>query len=226
MGQVSTGVRKFLEMPFLYRVFQRAISKNEIWPDLIAEFFPNRPGDLRVLDIGCGPGTFLEGGWLDIKQSNFLGIDPSPQYIQAARLAFPDARFLLGTVQDVELEDSTFDVAVLSGVLHHVDDLEAKEIIDFAAGHIAPSGLVISLDPVLYPGQNPFARWMALADRGLNVRTVDELRTLWDMCEGLAQRKIGIKQSYLKVPYDHAVCIGYKSKAGGRAGGDGAPVSG
>lgn len=221
MGQVSTGIRRVLEVPFVYRFFQRTISRKEIWPDLIAEFFPSNLEDLKVLDIGCGPGTFLEGGWLNMKQSNFVGIDPSPQYIQQASRNFPDARFLVGTVREVQLEGRAFDVAVLSGVLHHVDDFEAKAIIDFAADHLAPSGLVISVDPVLFPGQNAFARWMALADRGQNVRTVDELRALWDSCEGLFHSKIGMKQGYLRVPYNHAVCIGYKSNIDGRAEGSG-----
>lgn len=211
MGQVSTGIRRILEVPLIYRFFQRAIWKKDIWPDLIAEFFPSNKQDVKVLDIGCGPGSFLDGGWLEMKQSNFVGIDPSPHYIQRASQAFPDATFFVGTVDNVELEDKAFDVAVLSGVLHHVDDFQASAIIDFAVRHLARSGLVISMDPVLFPGQNRFARWMALADRGQNVRTVDELQALWDTCEELSHTKIGIKQGYLRVPSNQAVCVGYKS---------------
>lgn len=211
MGEVTTGIRRILEFPIVYNLFQSAVSKKPLWPDLIQAYFPSGRSDFKVLDIGCGPGNFLAGGYLAFDHSNFVGIDPSAQYIEQARREFPAARFHEGTVQDVHLDSDEFDVVVISGVLHHVDDPEAKAILSFAVAHLAPTGFVVSVDPVVFPGQNPIARWMALADRGQNVRTMDELHALWGSCEGFAKNKFDLKHGYLRVPYNHGVCVGYKT---------------
>lgn len=212
MGQVSTGVRRILELPIVYNFFQRAMSRRPLWPDLVEAYFPDRHSDLKILDIGCGPGNFLAGGFVTTNHSNFVGIDPSPSYIEKARREFPAARFYEGTVRDVQLDSALFDVVVISGVLHHVDDKEAKSILDFAAAHLAPSGSVVSVDPVIFPGQNPVARLIARADRGQNVRTIDELRHLWLSCEGLAAAQFEVKEGYLRFPYNHGICVGHKPK--------------
>ena len=217
MAQVSKGIRTVLESPWIYSTFQNLVSKKPIWPDLIEEFLPRSDEPLRVLDIGCGPGTFLHGNWFSIDRKNFVGIDPSPEYIERAKADFPAAQFFEGTVETVSLEDRKFDLVVLSGVLHHLDDAEATAVMKFATEHLAQHGHAISIDPVLFPGQNPIARWMALLDRGQNVRTLEQMRDLWSENITGAVLLTSVKEGYLRVPYNHIVCvIKYDAVSGSR----------
>lgn len=211
MAQVSTGLRSVLESPLIYNLFQRSVAKKDLWAEIVSTYFPQDTSEARVLDIGCGPGNFLKGNPHVVKHSNFVGIDPSRSYIESAQKIFPEAAFLHGTVRDVKLDSSEFDVVVISGVLHHVDDSEARDILNFASRHLVPAGVIVSVDPVVFDGQHPLARRMALADRGQNVRSVDELRTLWSSCAGLANSTIEVRSGYLRLPYNHAVCVGTRT---------------
>lgn len=177
------------------------------------EFLPDRGELLKVLDIGCGPGTFVDGGWLPVRHENFFGIDPSPEYIAAAKKNFPRANFFEGTVGNVSLENRFFDLVVLSGVLHHLEDSEAAAVVNYAVGHLSEEGTVISVDPVFFPGQNRFARLMAKADRGQNVRSVVELEQLWTSHLGTCSLQTHIKGGYLRVPYNHVVVVIRKSSS-------------
>lgn len=207
MDEVSTGLRRFLEFPFVYSFFQKAIARRAIWPDLIEEFIPKIPENMAVLDIGCGPGNFLAGQWIKMAESDFVGIDPSSLYIDQAKRDFPNARFYVGTVSEMQLHNEKFDLVVISGVLHHVNDAGAQRIMDFAIGHTKNGGLAISVDPVLFPKQNRIAKWMALADRGQNVRSEAALKALWNSCQNLGALEVQIRDGYLKVPYNHVICV-------------------
>lgn len=205
MGQVSRGVRRILEVPWVYSLFQKSIQRKPIWADIFEQHIVLDLETTRVLDIGCGPGLLLtvEGDKFD--HSKFVGIDPSRDYVEHATKLFPEARFLLGTVGQVALTEEVFDLIVISGVLHHVEDEEAIEIMRFAHAHKSNKGVIVSLDPVFFPGQNIFARWMALADRGQNVRTVESLEGLW-RAAAASDIQISIKSGYLRVPHDYVLC--------------------
>jgi SAM-dependent methyltransferase len=72
----------------------------------------------RALDVGCGRGDLgarlIAHGW------QVTGIDPSPTACTAARARGLDAR--VGTLDDVELEPRSFDVATLQHSLEHVPE--------------------------------------------------------------------------------------------------------
>jgi trans-aconitate methyltransferase len=206
MAQVSRGVRKILEVPWIYSFFQKSVEKRPIWSDILEQQVGLVRESMRVLDIGCGPGTFLTMLNDRMDAANFWGLDPSPEYIRRASELFPGASFLCGTVATVALPKKTFDLVVVSGVLHHVDDDEAMEIMRFAHAHKSDEGIIITVDPVFFPGQNFFAKWMALADRGQNVRTVKSLEQLWLRALPASNVQISIKSGYLRVPYNHVVC--------------------
>ena len=75
-----------------------------------------------VADIGCGPGyvtAHLRDAGLDV-----FGIDLSPEMIAIARLDYPDLRFEVGTMTDLQLaEDSVAGIIAFWSVIHVPDDV-------------------------------------------------------------------------------------------------------
>lgn len=76
-----------------------------------------RPG--KMLEIGCGDGSFLEAmagkGW------DALGLDISETAVRMAR-SRRDIRVEAGELGECALADSTFDLVVMRHVLEHIPD--------------------------------------------------------------------------------------------------------
>ncbi len=78
----------------------------------------------RVVDVGCGDGTYTvelfdRGGTASIH-----GIDGATQAVELARsrVGTRAITFEAGSAEALPLQSDSFDVAHLRGVLHHVDD--------------------------------------------------------------------------------------------------------
>lgn len=111
-----------------------------------------------------------------------------------------------GTVSEaVESVTGTFDLIVLEGVLHHIDDSVAVEALTFARDRLAPGGRVVTLDVVLVERQHPIARALAKLDRGRNVRTLEGYRDLVGAVFGIDRTEVRHLTGRLRVPYDHAL---------------------
>ena len=77
----------------------------------------------RVLDVGCGDGTYTVELY-DRGGPRFLhGIDPAPAAIGAARQRAGSRaiEFRVGSAYDLPYGVDSFDIAHLRGVLHHLD---------------------------------------------------------------------------------------------------------
>ena len=206
VDQVSSGLRAVLARPQIYNLFQRLVARTPIWPQILSEFVGPNQSQLNVLDIGCGPASFLRVRGSSFDPARFTGVDPSPRYIEQAQADFPEARFECGTVSIVGETEKRFDLVVISGVLHHVADDDAAQIVDVALSKLTDSGIAISVDPVIFPGQNFFARWMALADRGQHVRSFTRMEQLWKENRWAGQAHVSIRAGHLRMPYNHVVC--------------------
>jgi ubiquinone/menaquinone biosynthesis C-methylase UbiE len=73
-----------------------------------------------VLDVGTGSGIFAEA--FSNKGKSVTGIDPNPEMLKAAKEFVPTGTLLLGTVEEIPLEDKSFDLVFLGHVLHESDD--------------------------------------------------------------------------------------------------------
>ena len=176
MSQITSGIRSILSHPSLYDFVQNIMGAQTIRRDLVDNFIRPVPGS-RILDIGCGTAEilpFLPDG------AEYWGYDISQAYIDAARQRFGDrGHFACKLLDQAELEKlPKFDAVIATGVLHHLDDPQAKELFDLAHHALAEGGRVVTIDPCLSPGQNPVARWLIQHDRGQNVRTREGYREL------------------------------------------------
>jgi SAM-dependent methyltransferase len=78
-------------------------------------------GGGSVADVGCGPGyvtRYLHDAGVDA-----FGIDLSPEMIAIARRDYPDLRFEVGTMTDLDLaDDSVVGIIAFWSVIHVPDD--------------------------------------------------------------------------------------------------------
>jgi SAM-dependent methyltransferase len=79
---------------------------------------------IRIVDIGCGDGTFTQEIAERFRPSAIRGIDPAANAVRAARLRIPPGlssvvSFETGDIYGVESRGES--LAVVRGVLHHLD---------------------------------------------------------------------------------------------------------
>jgi ubiquinone/menaquinone biosynthesis C-methylase UbiE len=93
--------------------------------DTVAAFFLPfiKPG-MRLLDIGCGPGSITAGLAQRVEPAETIGIDPSPSVIEAAKsLAKAKAKHLtfeVGNIYECRFANETFDAVFAHQVLQHL----------------------------------------------------------------------------------------------------------
>ncbi len=160
--------RHLLGRSAIYRGFTKLVAKRDTRGRVARDFLKVRPKD-RVLDIGCGPATIIEHLPDDIE---YHGYDMEPRYIQDAQAKYgARGNFTVKAVSRASSDDNgLFDVAIATGVLHHLTDEECDDLFAGAAKVLKPGGRLVTLDGVYQAGQNPIAKLMLKLDRGRYVR--------------------------------------------------------
>ena len=167
-AQAPSGLRSLLQLAWFYEMFQRLVGKNKLRRRFIAEYVGIEPG-MRLVDLGCGPGdlaAYCQG-------AEYIGFDVSHAYIQSARRRFGDvATFRNGDVEDLVSDlKGTCDIVVMVGVLHHLRDDVAYQLVRAARKLLRPGGRFVAVEPHMYEGQHSIARALINRDRGQFVRT-------------------------------------------------------
>lgn len=119
------------------------------------------PHPPRVLDLGCGPGTWAVA--LAGRCQSWFGIDAAPEFIEQARLQAQERRlsefcFEVGNLTEFRtcsgLPTHKFDVVVLGGVLGYLEDKTLEILLRSVGEVLAEGGLIyvrVSISPGLYP---------------------------------------------------------------------------
>jgi SAM-dependent methyltransferase len=77
-------------------------------------------GGNKVLDVGCGPGA-LTAHLLSIG-AHVAAIDPSPPFVDAIRVRFPEVEVRQGTAEELAYDTASFDAALAQLVVHFMSD--------------------------------------------------------------------------------------------------------
>jgi SAM-dependent methyltransferase len=189
-----------LSLPAGYRLWTRLVG-GEVWKVYVAEYVKPLPGE-KVLDIGCGPADILAY----LPDVEYTGLDISPEYIDAAKKRYgARGRFWCGDVgvAGIEREQSTFNLVLSTGVIHHLDDERAKKLYDLARLALRPDGRLITYDGCFVPGQSKIARWLLSRDRGKFVRTKEEYLRLASV--RFPRIEAHIRHDMLRMPYTHLI---------------------
>lgn len=198
MTQRIDNIYRLMTIPSVYTAIQNALGAVSARKRFISEMLRPAAG-ARLLDCGCGPGSMLPF----LPQVDYTGIDLNPKHVAFAREKYGDrAQFFVGDVSDKLFgRTETFDLVLVFGILHHLDDHAAHKLFAGAANLVVSGGRIVTFDPVWFHNQNYMARILKSLDSGLNIRTAEGYLAL---TEGLPLRsETKIYRDLLRVPYDH-----------------------
>jgi SAM-dependent methyltransferase len=94
--------------------------------------------ELRVLDYGCGTGSLTR--LLVEHAAEVSAFDPSALSLEQARSVAPRARY---HESESAIPEAAFDLAVLSGVLHHVPPGERAALVQSVASKLRVGGRLV-----------------------------------------------------------------------------------
>jgi ubiquinone/menaquinone biosynthesis C-methylase UbiE len=138
----------------------------------------------RTLDLGCGTGIYARF----FPPQSYVGADIDPDYIAAAQSKFPNHRFLVQDATQTSFQDGEFDACMISGVLHHLDDELATQMVKEAARVVRPDGAIIIWEDIPAPRWNLIGHVIHRLDLGSHIRTPAGYRAL-------LERHLAIRES-------------------------------
>lgn len=131
-------------------------------------------GTPRVLDLGCGAGEYAE--LFDAER--YLGVDIDPGYIAFARKLHPHHEFACADVTEWPGAESGFDLVLVNGVLHHLDDAASGAFLRNAWRLTRPGGTLLVIEDVELEPEPIAARVLHFLDHGDHIRTRDRWQAL------------------------------------------------
>lgn len=200
---MQPDLRRALSWSPVYRCFDLLVGGPRLRRRYVREYVGPVEGK-RVLDIGCGPGDMLRY----LPGAEYFGFDGSAEYIEAARRRFGQrGTFRCARVgPDAAADWPAFDVAMANGVLHHLNDTEAAELLALAARALKPGGRFVSFDGCFVAGQSSAARWLLSRDRGRHVR--DERGYVALVSRAFPRVRATVRRDLLNIPYTHIILQG------------------
>jgi SAM-dependent methyltransferase len=107
---------------------------------LFAELLHGAGGGL-VADVGCGPGYVT--GYLRDAGVDVFGVDLSPEMVAIVRRDYPDLRFEVGTMTDLDLADDSVGGIVAFWSVIHVPDYAVPGVFEEFRRVLRPHGQLL-----------------------------------------------------------------------------------
>ena len=147
----------------------------------IREQLPAEPGR-RVLDVACGPGAFSELFPAD----GYFGVDMNERYIHYARSHYPGT-FQIMDARKLDFADDSFDDVLVYGLLHHLNDTDARAVLEGISRILKPEGRVLIIEDIPAESRlNLIGHLLHRIENGHFIRSAPEYRALLD---GYLQRQ-------------------------------------
>lgn len=163
---------RLLAHPLIFDIKQRLVTANyrgmrQAFSESLS--FKNCHG-LRILDVGCGTGLCIDR-LFSARHSFVVGVDLNVAYTQWARRLYPQVHFIAGSADQLPFSEHSFDLVILSSVLHHLPDPVSMALFDNLRRVTARSATVLLSEPMWSEDQlsNCLVGW----DRGKYVKTKD-----------------------------------------------------
>jgi SAM-dependent methyltransferase len=145
----------------------------------------------RVLDVGCGFGTYLAGLLRRYRDAHGLGIELDPHVAEEARRLLREAEVSrrgevrVGDFMTMDLPKGTYDLILVNHGLHHFAPPERGALLRRARSRVSERG-VLAIQTAT-PSSEPLARWLGstgwVASLDLYLRAHRNLHGLPDVPE-------------------------------------------
>lgn len=159
----------------------------------------------RVLDVGCGPGALLGELVGRLGSDAVAAVEPSEQFVNAARERFPGVRIEQAGAEALPFDDNSFDASLAQLVVHFMSDPVAG--ISELRRVTRPGGKVVACVWDFQGGRGPLSLFWDVA-RELDPGAIDESRLagvrqghLVELFE--AAGLTGVEESVLEVTLEH-----------------------
>lgn len=201
----SEGVTKILETSFFYNFWQ-IISGTERAKKHIIQEYVKPFENARILDIGCGTGVILEYMKPPIE---YVGFDINPGYIQFAKEKYNNrGKFYCISVNDSNVAEKDFDLAISIGILHHLNDEDSEKLIESARKCLKRGGCLIMVEPVFSDQQGKLEKFLMFRDRGKNIR--DEKSYLSLLSKHFTKTESYIRKDMFNIPWTLSITKSFK----------------
>jgi tRNA (cmo5U34)-methyltransferase len=102
----------------------------------------------RILELGIGTGETARRVLASHPEATLVAIDSSPEMLDRAREAVPDADLRLARLEDA-LPEGPFDLIVAALAVHHLDGPGKQDLFKRIAGALRPGGRFVLGDVVV-----------------------------------------------------------------------------
>ena len=194
-----------LEFSSIYNIWQNLSGSKKGIKKIIQEnLIPFN--NSKILDIGCGTGTLIEYMPYNVI---YTGYDINQIYIESAKKKYPDrGNFYCTSVNDAIAVEGYFDYVIAIGILHHLNDIDSKKLIQSAAYSLKENGCFISIEPVWTNEQSSIEKFIMKMDRGQNIRNENSYLTL--LSDFFLSTESRIYQGIFTIPWTIIVTKNYK----------------
>ena len=121
---------------------------------LVASLVKYLPNDLNphdILDLGSGNGNTMSAYYEHFPRSKYTLVDISPEMHRICRERFPtaDISSVKEFFKDLQFDKESFDVALASFSLHHIDAEEKKQLFHKIFEWLRPGGVFCYSDQMI-----------------------------------------------------------------------------
>ena len=159
---------RLLEQPWIYRLAQLFLAPGaeKTFIQKIKQLMTQLPPAQRILDVGCGPSS-----WLWQLGLHPVGLDLSLTY--TVTFSHCGEIAITGSANALPFRNGSFDSVWSIGLLHHLPDDLARQAVSEMLRICRPGGYIVIVDAVLpEPAWQRPAAWMIRRlDRGRFMRT-------------------------------------------------------
>ena len=207
---VEFVVRSLMEYPQIYSTVTSVLRGKDTMQHFVDRYIHSKDGD-KVLDIGCGTGYILDY----LPKVEYYGFDLNQSYIDLARKQYGNrGKFFQRAVgSSTTFEERDFDIVLAIGVLHHLNDNEARHLFKLASDLLKPGGrLITAYDGCYVKDQSRVIRFILWLDRGKFIRRKEAYVNLAK--HAFTDVAAHIHDDLLDIPYTSIVLECTKDKGG------------
>ena len=170
MSEKTDKIYSLLSITSIYSFVQWIMSGTSFRKKIVKKYITKN--NVKVLDIGCGPAEILDS----LPTVKYFGYDINSTYINYAKKKYKNrGKFFCKKFTSKDIKKlPKFDHVLLFGILHHLNDVEIKNLMVIVKKILKKEGNIITADPIFIKKQNPITKFIIKKDRGDNVRNKKE----------------------------------------------------